>query len=277
MARSKRHHYVPQVLSRRFLDVHGKLWYSERIDQAAFSKPAKRTPQGMFWERNYNTTVIDGLPSDQIERDFWAPVDSELGEFLTEIEEIFEAGRTPSLGGASLAGFKELVAAFLKRSIDIGGRYSPTDIGNELRDRILGDARAVSVLDAYSPQEFERFGRHIRAVAIAHRSERILNTLRSYELRWALAGAKDSFVLGSRMVLISGGALNAMSGGSDIIFPLSPKKAAVLTPRFVGVPLRMEYSRGMVKNVNSEMRKQSKALASHSRELLRSVIRGRSS
>ena len=54
--RSRRHHYVPEMLSKNFWDGNCKLQFFEK-STGLFDE---RTPYGVFWQPHLNTRFVDG-------------------------------------------------------------------------------------------------------------------------------------------------------------------------------------------------------------------------
>ncbi|MFC4686967.1 DUF4238 domain-containing protein [Epilithonimonas pallida] len=82
MAISKRHHYIPQFLIKRFADEDNMLYIYDK-EKSSFAK-ARRSPKSVFFEMNRNTWHFGGTPNDSLEK-LYAELDEMFSEHLTEI------------------------------------------------------------------------------------------------------------------------------------------------------------------------------------------------
>ncbi|MCT4319208.1 Protein of unknown function [Chryseobacterium taichungense] len=82
MTLSKRHHYIPQFLIKRFADEDNMLYIYDK-EKNAFAK-ARRSPKSVFFEMNRNTLYLDGVPDDGLEK-LYAELDEMFSKDLQEI------------------------------------------------------------------------------------------------------------------------------------------------------------------------------------------------
>lgn len=80
MSISKRHHYIPQFLIKRFADTDNMLYLYDK-EKGAFAKE-KRSPKSVFFEMNRNTLEIAGIPNDNLEK-LYAELDAKFAADLT--------------------------------------------------------------------------------------------------------------------------------------------------------------------------------------------------
>lgn len=114
--RTKRHHFLPQVLQRQFLNGNGQIWYAEKGDDGRFSPPEPRNTRSTFQIKDYYTVMSDGTPSDVVEREFYGAIDNYLGHLLQGIFDVFEQGGTPTFSGDSLHALRLFFYETIKRS-----------------------------------------------------------------------------------------------------------------------------------------------------------------
>ncbi|TQM50625.1 uncharacterized protein DUF4238 [Arcticibacter tournemirensis] len=84
MALSKRHHYIPQFLIKRFADDNNMLYLYDK-EKNAFAKE-KRSPKSVFFDMNRNTLDFNGIPNDSIEK-LYATLDEKFSRDLAKISE----------------------------------------------------------------------------------------------------------------------------------------------------------------------------------------------
>ena len=82
MTLSKRHHYIPQFLIKRFADDDNMLYIYDK-EKSAFAK-ARRSPKSVFFEMNRNTLYFNGIPNDGLEK-LYAELDEVLSKHLREL------------------------------------------------------------------------------------------------------------------------------------------------------------------------------------------------
>ncbi|HHW77827.1 MAG TPA: DUF4238 domain-containing protein, partial [Xanthomonadaceae bacterium] len=173
MARSKRHHYVPQGLQKYFCNEAGQIWYTKRASLSEeFETIEPRNTKSAFQERNFYTVLSDlDKPSDEIEREFYGVVDDQVGKTLAEVVEITKHGKAPRFHGEPLDSFKNLVLALHHRSVDITKDHNEFEIGEAIIESTIADASAKLGLTADEALKQLRFpdpkhlGRNVRVRA----------------------------------------------------------------------------------------------------------------
>jgi len=82
MGISKRHHYIPQFLIKRFADADGMLYLYDK-EKGAFAKE-KRSTKAVFFDMNRNTVDMSGVPNDGMEK-LYAMLDERFAGTLKDI------------------------------------------------------------------------------------------------------------------------------------------------------------------------------------------------
>lgn len=80
MALSKRHHYIPQFLIKRFADEEKMLYLYDK-QKGTFAKE-RRSPKAIFFEMNRNTIDFGGTLNDNLEK-LYAELDERFSKDLT--------------------------------------------------------------------------------------------------------------------------------------------------------------------------------------------------
>lgn len=286
MGRAKRHHYVPRTLLRRFCDDAGKLYYAEKSPDGSFGEIQYRNPDASFWRRNHNTILVEGEPSDLAEREYYAMLDDYLAKLLMEIEVAFAQGYEPAFRGEVLVGACFLIHAFMKRSIDFLPDFDDGQLGQAAIDGVKnlllvqGNRRAAEsyVQSAKGHLSAFRRGRNIRVLVDCQPpSEAVSSMLNEFSLRWAVPVAGSSFIVTSKMVYrIGNGSHNGyVNPRVECWMPLSPKRALVMLRDPEGkVPLICTMKESFVRDVNEYATDTSSVVASHSKLLIASLIKG---
>jgi len=82
MSISKRHHYIPQFLIKRFADEDNMLYLYDK-EKGTFAKQ-KRSPKSVFFDMNRNTLDFGGTLNDNLEK-LYAELDEKFSRDLVEI------------------------------------------------------------------------------------------------------------------------------------------------------------------------------------------------
>lgn len=96
MSTPKNHHYIPQMLSKRFVNQEGKLYVYDKYhpDKGVQKKDPKKT----FVRRHfYSQEEEDGTLDVSVETGFLAPLESDASPVLEKIVNAVRRGQTPNL------------------------------------------------------------------------------------------------------------------------------------------------------------------------------------
>lgn len=94
MSTPKKHHFVPQMLLKRFCDDDGKLWYFNK--RAPHIGVASSFPQTIFYEKHFYTLEEGGVKDTSLET-YFAQLESAANAVLEKICIAARAGRKPGL------------------------------------------------------------------------------------------------------------------------------------------------------------------------------------
>ncbi|MGV2103420.1 DUF4238 domain-containing protein [Rhizobium sp. 21-4511-3d] len=280
--RSKNHHYVPQVLQRRFAVSKQEIWHSRRGEDGLFEAPKLRLIDKTFKLRNYYTVEVDGVSSDVVERRFYGPIDDYLGKVLPEVFESFDRGVVPTFSGRALTSLQRVVLEMTKRTPDFVAAYVDETKGREFVEELLADTsgelldedRVVLQKELGNAARLREYGRQIRVTATVRESDDVHEALVPFQARWVMSRGTHSYILTSRMAMrIGNGGHNGLANpDAEIWMPVSPKVCLVLV-RDAGrkIPLRVDDSTANIRQFNEYAASVSREIASHSPELLESL------
>lgn len=280
--RSKNHHYVPRVLQRQFAAEANLIWYAERGKNGDFNPAELRQIKHVFCKNNHNTILIDGQPSDVVERIFYGKIDDYLGRVIPRILGAFVSHKVPTFTGKSLSALRQIVIDMIRRSPDFTKNINDKAVGekilratfNELSSNASSDERQRLLNDWNNSQRKLEIGRTARVRVSLHRSTKIDERLEDLVVRWVEIKSHHSFILSSLMVYrIGNGGPNGLSNPNiEIWFPISPKCALVLLrdPNNQ-IPAVLRESPEHVRQVNEFAATNSNQIASHSRRLIESI------
>lgn len=282
--RAKIHHFLPQTLQRPFRNDEGKIWYSESDNEGKFCKPELRNTSSTFKIRDYYTTVENGVLSDKIETEFYGVLDDFLANFLTEVHEVLNNGKTPDVSGGALSSIRKVLYHLIIRTPDFVKKYDDTTIGKEVIEATISDAEeaglqdekvAVLKADLTDSTKVRNLGRSVRAQGQASQSILVEEALKDFDVRFAVSRGKHSFILASQCAYrIGNGGHNGLNNPKmEIWMPISPKRALVLVrDKAKKIPMIVDEPRDHVRSVNEFAVRNAKQIASHSDTLLRSLL-----
>ncbi|OOY32929.1 DUF4238 domain-containing protein [Thioclava sp. F36-6] len=282
--RSRNHHYVPKCIQRHFCGEGERLWYAERNKSGRFLEPEERNIRTTFREKDRNTILLNGQPSDIVEHSFFEKLDNYLGKTIPEIVDIISEGAAPEFSEIARLDFIYAIYESLRRSPDffdideaskgeelVRGQLSKLD---ENKDSSTIEALQATLASRY---ELRKLGRDIRVRAAfgeTELSEKIKLELKTLEVRWAISNAKHSFALpSSGCYRVGNGGSNGLSNENvEIWMPITPKISIVLLrdPN-KRIPPLINVSRDLVRRMNEYATRNSRAIASHSGHLIYSL------
>ena len=282
--RAKIHHFVPKVLQKYFQSEDGGIWFSEKNNDGKFNRPELRNITSTFKSRDYYTVYEGGELSDRIERDFYGTIDNRLGDILHEIHSTLDKGLVPTVHGKSLESLQNIVYHLLVRTPEFTSKNDDYLVGFQLINTVLEEAKSRGLpseeieklnLRLANRAHVRNSGRDIRVKVQALPSEEIMKLLRAYKVRFVISEGRHSFVLSSAAVyrLGNGGSNGLENLKSEFWLPISPKRVLVLV-RDVDekIPLLSSENRDHAREVNEYSVSTSSQIASHSEDLLKSLI-----
>lgn len=284
LARSKRHHYVPQALQRSFVKKKtNRLWYAHRGAIAEdFLVIEERNTISTFQERDFYT-VIDSEDrlSDEVERNFFADLDNKIAVVVKDLIEILNSGKTPIVDEPARSFLKIAFYSLFIRTKDIASARSDSDVGNQLIEDIRGDLVAAD-FNKTDIEDFmmnmpdpKKLGRSIRARAQSTRPPiEVMDAVRDYQFYFVKTCNRCSFVLGSKIVYrISNGTNDKLgSPNVELWMIISPKYAMVMAHETFGrMPVFVLNKKG-VSDVNETIRDTCLSIASRSLDLLGKLL-----
>lgn len=281
--RSVNHHIVPQVLQKQFA-INGdseRIYRSKRGADGKFSAPKPKKIEKTFVLRNYNTIIENDMLSDKVEREFYGDIDNYLGEVIPNIVAAINKNEIPQFTKPALDSFRQAVIKMVKRTPDSIVFGDDESIGLKFIEETNKALRenhphllsgVLKFLNAHRPAEH---GRSIRNKASLKPMLKVEKTLSEFTIKWAVINSKHSFILSSMMAYrVGNSGSNGLSNPNvEIWMPISPKIAAVLVrDRYNKLPDVYICPRDQIRNFNEYAIENSFEIASHSEQLLRSLL-----
>ena len=285
MSDPKRHHFVPEMHLKRFVDETGRLyWFSKRFSDKVV---LPSTPTQVFSENHlYNVFDCDGARDSSVESAL-ATVESQANWIIEKIVSAARARRPPNLTGDEksfwdryfccqwirvpdamrASGVRELSETEMRDWVaDIFREYESE--GHELTSddlAILDDSRGLS----------RRF-HNARAKVVLETPEELLSVLSNKGLRVAIVPSSSrSFAIGSNPIVKLNPPGQTYLGHSDVEAWLPLAHDVAITPALSsGEEKLIEVREGrIVRALNKATFEQSNAIAGRSRRLIESLAR----
>lgn len=285
--RAIRHHIVPQVLQRQF-SIEGdtqRIWRTKRDKVSDSYRPLElKLIRKAFVINDHYTVLENDQRSDLIEKNFYGPLDDYLGRLLPQIIQTLEGGEVPSFSSEALNSLRQMVMHMAMRTPDFTNKYSDVELGRQLvedfleHDLVKNDNLYYRKFRAElnNTARLKERGRDIRVTATLNISTRTNEVLSKFVPRWAISQTRHSYILASRIVyrIGNGGSNGLMNPSMEMWMPITPKIALVLLrdPKR-RIPHIVRDNPNHIRQINEYAVKYSFEVASHSRELLKSLTK----
>jgi hypothetical protein len=283
--RSRKHHFVPEVLQKQFCFEGKRLWYCERKDRNSFSKPEIRNVESCFRKKDHYTVYVEGKPSDIVERKYYGKIDNYLGAVIAGVIKCFNEEKIPVFSGEPLESIRQTIYNLIKRTPHFFEKYDELEVGRDLLKRQIKALKELkdTRVEARVGELTERLrdssyliqrGRDVRVRSALRSYEKVEMLLGEFSVRWAVSDTRHSFILSSLIAYrIGNGGSNGLSNPNvELWMPIAPKVALVLCRDFENkVPLKSTVSPNHMRQINEYVVANSNQIAASSERLLLSL------
>ena len=283
-SRSRRHHFVPQTLQKRFADERRHIWYCERRSlKGSFSIPEDRNIDSCFWMRNINTTIrSDGSLSDAAETKYWKAIDDYLTEILDALGSNVRANTVSVFGDEALRSLNMVMTSLLKRSMDYFSDKPDQELGMQVLEAVKFEAGSPLNPEELGvhPLKIERpeyVGREVRLRAQGNHSGDVLRELEDYTVVYAKPQVGASFVLGSKMIFRPTKAHDGGLGATDfeMWFPIAQDAMLIRVHKTRIQPTLLTMNKSQVRRLNQLIVRESLRVGSGCKRLITSLTRSK--
>ena len=278
MSDPKRHHFVPQMLLRRFVDDAGYLYFVDRRNLQAGVQPAR--PDNLLLERHlYSKILRDGTRDVTLERRY-AKLEGIVNPLIDDITRCVLDGVIPKLNDAAKSAWDWFLYEQWRRVPDMHNRVMPLadaetaireaiDAFENLHRKLTPDERQRSL----TPQAIAEFRQNARVGALSRASSQILNALANKGLSFGVCEPRHSFILGSSPVLKIAGTTSRLDDPTvEIWLPIHPNIMAA-TGGKKGDTKIVQLPAHSVRSFNLAVMRKSSMIASRSKKLVHSLVR----
>lgn len=276
MSVSRRHHYVPEMLSKRFADGIGKFWYFEQ--KHARHGVRHVTPDGAFWSPHLNTIERSDGSRDDYAETLFGMAETTASPLLDDILETLRNGIVPLIneGGRYVLGlfvyyqFKRSPEGYVRRAKLPGHENLIRDLAAQFEQKTGGKLNEEDFTALLTGKVTDRIHKAGHVIASTSPDRDIVDQMMQLGLFFCVAPPGKTYVMGSDPVIRFGGRLGEL--GADIVLPISSDIVMVHGHRSMDgrvIPVTPEA----VRSLNLTIWNQSSAIAAASRPLVESLTR----
>lgn len=284
MTTPKRHHYVPQMILKRFTDQDGWLHWYRCGDPVSAIRRARSSE--VFLERDlYTTTSASGSKNPGTERAL-SRLETEATPILSRIICEAREGTCPELSADQKTIWYSFFLTQWRRTPDNQRAIISLEQGIEIFDSVVAEFyqalpdRREEIAALCEPQTKMRAIRNARIESLLESRDMVLGILKRRGIAiLRIANAHKSFIVGSRPVvkLTPVGTTNLDDPSVEMWLTVSPDIAIGVGQGNEKITLLPPADDRQIRLLNSAIKRQSRIIASRSPALIRSIARARRS
>ncbi|MGB0694876.1 MAG: DUF4238 domain-containing protein [Rhodospirillaceae bacterium] len=283
MNNPKRHHYVPQLILRRFADDAGKLFF---FDKRRPEDGIKSSTIGNLFVENYLYSIKEesGDKDATLETEL-ASLEGAAEKIIKKIENATLVNKVPQLSSVEKKLWDFFFYIQWKRTPDNFAKiFSEIDFEITLREAIKDFEQRLRPLTSEQRKELEnpivlkRIKHNAKANAIRSDAKDVLDVIGNKGLAIIRIGALNkSFIIGSYPIvkLTLPGRSHLSDPTVEVWFPISPRVA--ISPAYLRGECRVIPIKSVaeIRHINVSVAKQSTIIASKSEKLISSLLKQR--
>lgn len=278
----KRHHFVPQMILKEFLNPQGNLFFFDK--RAPDDGVGEASPQNLFVQKHlYSEINSDGSRDARLESDL-SELETQANAVIRKIVDCARKRERPHLIPAEKALWDYFLTLQWKRVPQTFETHMTPEAFDKSLEKNLSEFekrhRPLTNRERQDMASLEtraRLMQNVKVSTVRRPMELALDALRSRGLGIALvADARKSFVIGSNPIvkLNLPGRAHISEPTTEVWFPIASDVA--VTPALgAGSETIVEVDGAVVRYINTAIHKQSKLIAGRSRELIYSLTRQR--
>lgn len=279
MSEPKRHHYVPKVLLRNFVDEAGELFVYDK--DVPLEGIRRRSPTMVLRELHLYTTVSATGERDSSQEQRYQRLETSARPVLDKLIDAARAGRLPALVPAEKLLWDEFIYEQWRRVPEQHrSLYKESDWEAQIADAVkslelrIGRALRSDELDQVAEFSVERRFRHgVLVGALGKQSTNALATLGNRGLFIGRAPVGRSFVVGSRPIVRFRSPTSDRLDDHGVEFWLPIAHDVIVSPGAArGTEQMLDLDIAMVRKVNRAAWKQSSKVVAKSAQLLTSLL-----
>lgn len=274
----KRHHYVPEVILKRFTDEKGWLHlYSRRDRRTRPTKVSNAFCQGHL----YSEIDLEGRKDPRVEIELsW--LEGAIDPILLKFEEAARTGSLPNLSEAELLTWRFFFVVQWRRVPDLHRTVATDEEAEVELHRILDEMairfpdRAAEIDAMKDPADIRRTIRNARVAGVAEVSGRVMDAMSTRSVAiLSITAPTKALIIGSRPVvqLAFRDGLSLMDEATEMWLPVSSKVAVGVGPQRQRETIYYLNNHSAIRRLNVAVASQSTEFASRSPKLTNSVAK----
>jgi hypothetical protein len=274
----KRHHYVPEVILKRFTDDDSWLHiFSKRTGSLRRSRISNAFCEGHLYSEIDET----GGKNPRVELELsW--LENVIDPILSKFEEAARTGKPPRLNDADLLTWRYFFIVQWRRVPDLHQTVATDEESEAELHKILDELgqkypnRAAELAAMRHPDEIRRTVRNARVSGVTEVSARVMNAMETRGLAvLAITAPSKSLVIGSRPVVQLGfrDGLQLMDEATEMWLPISSKVAVGVGTRTERETIYFLRDHAAIRHLNLAVARQSTEFASRAPALIESIAK----
>ena len=278
MGKPKRHHYVPEVILKRFTDEQGWLHIHSKHD--CRTRPT-RTKNAFCEGHLYSEELKDGIKNPRVEIEL-AWLEGVINPILNKFEKAAQTGEKPNLSAFELLTWRFFVVVQWQRVPDLHQTVATDLESAALLHEILDEMSAkfperIAEVEAMrAPQAMSRTIRNARVRGIPEVSQRVMDAMSTRGVAvLSITAPSKALIIGSRPVVQMAfrDGLTLMDEATEMWLPISSKVAVGAGKRDEAETVYFLDSHAAIRHLNLAIARQSTDFASRSAALTTSIAR----
>ena len=280
MGKPKRHHFVPRVLLKRFVDNNGWLHYFSKLESPPRVRPSRI--EKVFREGHlYSEISLDGQIDPAVEHEL-GQIEAIIDPILKKFVEAAESDRLPGLTPFERLAWDFFFVVQWRRVPDLKNTVATDSEAHIMHSEILEDmrrrypSRIHEIEKLAEPSVAKNLIRNSRVRGVAEVSQRVMDAMASRGVALLrIDAANKALVVGSRPVvqLAFKDGLSLMDEPTEMWLPISSKLAIGVGKRNTPETLYYLRDHSAIRHLNIAIARQSSAFASHSAHLTASIAK----
>ena len=262
MSNPKRHHYVPCMLSKRFANQSGKLFFFDKV--RADRGVQVTTPKNLLVESHLYTTVdSSGNKNVEVERRL-AEIEDQVNKVVDKIVNAARQKKTPNLTHAEKESWCQYFYLQWRRVPEVRDQIIPKVISEEEKRQLSKYFGSI--------EEVNRNIKNVWVESLPNSSKNVLSVLMNKGLGIVVAqNLEHSFIVGSHPTVKFShpGRAHLSDSSVEYWFPLASDVA--VSPSGGRADQLVVVDEGVVQTINKSISEQSTIIAGRSRELIESI------
>lgn len=272
----KRHHFVPQMLQRRFAGDDGRLFFADSRNRAAGALAA--SPANLLAETHlYTRTRPDGSRDVTLENRY-SRLESAISPLLDEITSLVLKGITPIIDARTKRWLCVFIYEQWRRVPDMHNRIMPPkETEAKLHEAIddyetrFGKLPPEKRAEQLTPEAVAEFRQNARVTALMRSSKRIVDVLNAKGIFFGYCRPRTSFILGSSPVVKIAVKSNQLDHElTEVWLPIHPNIVVAAAGRNGHSGIK-EISNRRVREFNIVVARKSSAIVGRSEALINSL------